>query len=185
MRIAFDFDPATNSVTNITVADVVAVSSKAKPKTTQTKKETITVNGGSLKLPQQALDQLNTRVGDRLCIAFNAGKPIIATPVAMGLEGGGNLVNKSMTVTCKGKTGEMLAKHGTEFSYTLSKEGVLVLTPMGASMETNLATTMDLVSNDSIPLDKPLLQDQAITLDDSDFKLSVKDGEEIHFDFAI
>lgn len=87
----------------------------------------IQLNTNSLHLQPEVLTALKAKVGDRLCIRFRNNTPILATATAMGEDNGGNLITKSNTVSCRGKTGETLATFGTEFSYELEDEGYLVL----------------------------------------------------------
>lgn len=174
MNISFDYNPETKSVTNIKVVDLTvssAIPKKSTASKTKASSNTITVTGSSMKLSQDALDQLKVSVGDRLCVRFNNG-PIVATPVALGELEGGNLITKSFTVACKGKTGETLLSYGNEFNYELTSEGYLVLTSIADNT----------VSVDTTPKEEKEIQS---TVRDEDFTLDIKDGQEIEFDFTI
>lgn len=172
VNISFDYNPETKSVTHIKVTDLtVSDTPKKSAVKAKTGGNTIVVNGGSLKLTQDALDQLKVSVGERLCVRFNNG-PVVATPAAIGEIDGGNLVTKSLTVACKGKTGETLLSYGKEFNYSLTSEGYLVLTSVDATVVENNSTS-------------PKEEEIKEVIKDEDFTLSIEGGEEIEFDFTI
>ena len=168
MRVSFDFDPVTKTVTNVEVDG--EVKPKATRKTSTSKQSSkIVLNGSSLKLNQEVLDLLNVKVGERLCVMFTTTQPTLVTPEAAHQQGEGNLITKSLTVSCKGKTSEQLAKYGTEWSYELDGSGHLLL-----SNETT--TVIDTTE---------VKEMQQTLLDDSDFLSAVENGEEIDFSFEI
>lgn len=166
ITVTFNYDPDTNIVSNVTAtggtaAKAVVPPTKAKPKNKSTK---ITLNGSSLQLTQEACDLLKIAVGDRLCVRFAPG-PVLVRPEIAKEPRGGNLITKSLTVSVKGKTGDELAKYGTEFEYNLKSDGYLILGD---------ATT---VADDQE--DKPVEE-----INDEDFLQSVE-GEEVDFTFDI
>jgi hypothetical protein len=93
----------------------------------------VTLEGSTIKLSVEAMDKLKVAVGDKLCIRFRE-VPILACPSAIGEDNGGNLITKSLTVSCRGKVGETLATFGSQFTSELESEGYLVLTPFTAEM---------------------------------------------------
>lgn len=174
MKISFEFDPKTKKVSNVTVE---GVSEEVKPKATRAKKlptvienPKITLNNTSLKLNQEVLDKLGVKVGDRLLVNFTKEQPVLVTPEQAGLEKGGNLITKSLTVSCKGKTSEMLAAFGSEFDYKLDGEGFLLLT--NAEVEAHKAE----MEAKEMHLD---------LLDETDFTTTVEDGVEIDFSIEL
>lgn len=86
----------------------------------------VTLLGNIIQLSKHCLEQLNVAAGDKLCIRFK-DVPVIATPTAIGEDNGGNLITKSLTVSCRGKVGETLATFGSQFISELESEGYLVL----------------------------------------------------------
>jgi hypothetical protein len=173
VNISFDYNPETRSVTNMKVTDL-AVSSLAKKRVkSKVADNVIVVTGGSMKLTQDAMDLLGVSVGDRLCVRFNNG-PILATPTSLGETGGGNLITKSLTVTCRGKAAETIATYGSRFTYTCNHVGMLDLK---ADIATEIAQVAEQEALKSVEIKS--------VLGDSDFALPVKGGEEIDFDFAI
>lgn len=161
MKISFDFDPQTNKVSNFQCVGnaVTAVKATRKKKSTQSSK--VVLNGNSLKLGQEVLDLLGVTVGDRLCIEFTKERQ----PVLVTAEGkSGNLVTKSLTTSCKGKSGELLAEYGTEFSYKLESKGYLLLT--------NELVDVKIAEARSPKMHQDLL-------DTEDFTTTIQDGEEV------
>lgn len=176
MKISFEFDPKTKKVSNVVVEGLdleekVAKTSRAKkaaPAPIENPK--VTLNNTSLKLNQDVLDQLGVKVGDRLLVNFTKEQPVLVTPEQAGLEKGGNLITKSLTVSCKGKTSEMLAAFGSEFDYKLDGEGFLLLT------------------NEQVEAHKAEMEAKEMhldLLDETDFTTTVEDGVEIDFSIEL
>ena len=129
IQISFNYNPETNEVSDVTATGaVVKEKAAAKPRAKKTKAPTgkIILNGQSLKLEQEVLNLLKVEVGDRLCVRFDK-QPVLVTPEVANEPNGGNLITKSLTLSVRGKTGEQIAKFGTEFDYDLSREGYLGL----------------------------------------------------------
>lgn len=171
MKVSFDFNPKTNEVTNLTCIneEITVAATKRSPSKQVKEKEShsLVLKGSSLKLTQHMLDTLGVKVGDRVLVNFKDGLPYIVTTEAANLPKGGNLITKSMTVSCKGKASEMLAKFGNEFDYTLESEGYLKL------------------HNDNTPKKVESTEMHPIILDQTDFTSTLEDGEEIDFNFEI
>lgn len=153
MRISFDFDETTKKVSNLTVDDSAVKQAVKKKKPTNNK---IMLNGSTLKLTDAVLTALGVSVGDRLCVRFNP-KPVILRPDIANESNGGNLITKTMTLSCKGKTSELLTKFGTEFDFTGQSDGYVVLT----------ATTEDA----NLQADKEKEKINLSELDEDDFAL--------------
>lgn len=170
INVSFSYDPETNTVLGITVvgANVLVGPTKAKaaPKTkAKTKATKIVLNGNSLQLNEDVLSLLGVEVGDRLCVRFDP-QPVLVTPEAAKEPRGGNLITKSLTLSVKGKTGETLAEHGSEFEYALKSPGRLIL---GEDIQPSVAQ------------DKPVLQEIESSIDDNDFLSLIENSEEVDF----
>lgn len=135
MRVSFDFDPITCKVTNVTCEGVEQAPSKRSPSKKKETSDKVQLKGSSLKLNEEVLSLLGLKVGDRVCIQYTNDAPVLVNPATAGMEGGGNLITKSNSVVCRGKTAETLAKYGDEFSYTLQKEGFLLLKTQDSTAE--------------------------------------------------
>lgn len=175
MKISFDFDPTTKKVTNISVEEVESITPrKVVPSKQMAPTPSVIVqNGNSLKLNQDVLDKLNVKIGDRLIVQFKNNHPVLVTPQAANMEKGGNLITKSMTISVKGKTSEVLGPLGPIFDYELESEGCLVLSnesivEMASAYESTAVETSEI---------NPVLLDQ------TDFKSTILDGEEVEFSF--
>lgn len=165
VHITFDYEPESKSVTNIKVTDLV-VSKPGKAKV-----EVMELVGSSLKIPAFALELLNSKIGDRLCVRFDKQGPILATPDALGETGGGNLVTKSSTLLCKGKVGVELAKYGNTFVYNIDGEGILTLS--GRKQVEETTQTQEDTNVEEIKSE----------IDSVDFQQSIE-GEEVECDFG-
>lgn len=120
----------------------------------------VTLLGNTIQLSKHCLEKLNVAAGDKLCIRFK-DVPVIATPTAIGEDNGGNLITKSLTVSCRGKVGETLATFGSQFISELESEGYLVLKAFTAEI------AEEIQSNKQDPTELH----------------SVIIGEEVHFDY--
>lgn len=173
LQITFNYDPETNEVSNVSaVGATVKEKAVAKPRAKKTKAPTgkVILNGQSLKLEQEVLNLLGVEVGDRLCVRFDPN-PVLVTPEVANEPKGGNLITKSLTLSVRGKTSEVIAKFGTEFDYDLSRPGYLGLTSEGGHE----------VDADA-SLDKPVSTAGANEIDlDDDFNNAVEGGEEVDF----
>lgn len=165
MRISFDFDEVTKKVSNV----VVEQADKGKPKSaSKASKESgkIVLKGSSLKLTQEALDLLNVGVGDKLLLSFTNDRPALVTPEIANMPKAGNLITKSLTLSCKGKVGETLSTYGSEWDFKLDGDGFLVLS-------NNITDQVDRVPE--------VTEMHKEILDDNDFLSTVDNGEEIEF----
>lgn len=164
MRVSFDFDEVTKKVTNVTVEDGKPATKVVKAKKA-TESSKVVLNNTSLKLNQEVLDLLGLEVGDRVCINFTNTHPVLVPPKAAGEKG--NLITKSLTVSCKGKASETLGLYGTEFDYRLESNGHVALT------------------NEIVEATAQRSEIHEDLLDDKDFTNSILDGEEVHIDITI
>lgn len=166
VHIAFDYEPESKSVTNIKVTDLVVSAPKGA--------NTIALhNANILQLNQKVVDDLGVKVGDRLCLRFNNG-PILATPHALGEDGGGNLITKSFTISCKGKAGVELRKYGNKFDHSLTSEGVVKLVPLEAQQVEEVTTETPKDDTKTKEIHK---------VEDTTFSLPPADGQEVSFEF--
>ena len=167
INISFDFDPETHKVTNVKVDGASKAPSTSKAKAKKATIHLITLSGTSLKLNSTVVESLGVEAGDRLCVRFDKQKVILARPDVLGEDGGGNLITKGLTLSCRGKVGELIAQIGSEFEYTLDSDGYMILHSL-----TEPATS-DIVEQKEI--DELDIQDFAPNLD----------GEEVSFNYTI
>lgn len=129
LKVSFEFNPETKQISNVLVEETGQQSPVSKTTKRVAKKsidKTVVLKGSSLQLNQEVMDLLNVKVGDRVCVRFDP-KPVLIRPDIAGETGGGNLITKSLTVSCRGKVSETLAKIADEFTYTQVSEGYVSL----------------------------------------------------------
>lgn len=124
MRVSFEFNPETRKVSNVEITDDTNNTNKRAVK--KILSSTALLNGSSLKLNQEILDNLKVKIGDRLCLRFDP-RPKLVRPDVLNEKGGGYLITKSMTIACKGIVGQTLSYFGKEFTYQLISDGYLSL----------------------------------------------------------
>jgi len=186
LQVSFNFDPATNKVSNVTVTDSSSPTPakktvKARPATGTP--SNITLNGSSLKLNQDVLDQLQVEQGGRICVRFVDNNVVLARPDIVGEANGGNLITKSLTVSCRGKASEQIAALGDSFTYKLESDGWMILSSGNEPTTQDQEQVQD-EQEVAIPTEEEV-EEIATALDESDFTMDLKDGEEIDFVFNI
>lgn len=173
LQVSFNFNPETNEVSDVKViSNTMPAKAPKKANKKSSSTSVITLTGSSLKLTAESLELLKVEAGQRVCVRFADNKVVIARPDIVGELNGGNLISKSLTVSCRGKASETIAAIGSEFTYSLESDGYLVLST-GES------------SQDSQQEDKPQEDKTESVLDNSDFILDLPVGEEIDFCFNI
>lgn len=125
LLLTLDYNPETKTV-SIVNQKVTKETEPTKKKTggKKSKKEEdpnpkIYLEDNKLTFNTAAAELIGVEAGERLSIIYqNEGDllfPVIAKDETLGCEGG-NLFNKSMTLSCRGKANEKLREFGTEFS---------------------------------------------------------------------
>lgn len=140
--VTFDFDPATESVTNVQCSvDGVEKKKRTTRKKSEVEEELaatplITVEPNKLIFNNKAVADMQLEYEDRIVIKWEpvAPKsksmiPIIGKDIAFDEEGSGNKVTKSFTVGYKGKQNAILADLDTSFTIEPYKEGIWKLIP--------------------------------------------------------
>lgn len=172
--VTFDFDPETDTVTNVKCS---VDGSVTKKKTTKSKSKTsiesdiieIIREDNKLVLSSKAAELLQVSPDDRIIIEYAKDKskkpiPIIGSDFAFDKEGQGNKLTKSLTVAYRGNANKILSEFGTTFSLEEYKEGLF-----------RLIDSSVIVENDTdINLDEVIKNNEA--------DLIVEDTEEIEID---
>ena len=155
------------------------------PKRSKSKKDqdTIVLEDNKLVLTQKLLDIINAEPGDRLLVSFKEENgiyfPVIAKSEVFADPESGNKLTKSLTVSCRGNANDILSKYGDTFTVTPWKghEGLFVLIGNKDRVEEpiqkdeNINIKEDENSEEDLPLDTKLDNDEAYEIDDISFEI--------------
>lgn len=156
-KVSFNFDDVTRTISDMSMEPLEAPV-KRKKKTVKST-DMVVLDGSSLKLPQKALDTFNASVGDRILIKVLVSRPeITLTKTDPNDKKSGNLITKSLSLSARGKVGEAIAKLGSEFSYKLTGDSTLVLTPYTNSSDDEEVSHNDTIT-DKFEVTKEMMDD--------------------------
>lgn len=184
MLLTFDYNPETNEYTPIKQE---VVKEKASRVTTQAEKAVdsaepqLTLEENKYVLNQAAANLMGVAWEDRLSIKYQKIEgltfPVIGTDEAFGTKGG-NKVTKGLSVICRGKSRELLAKYGDTFTITEMKgqSGLFVLVgnyDRPEEAETTKADNIEIKEdkNEDLPLDASLDDSNTTEIVNFDFEL--------------
>lgn len=131
LNLTLDYNPETGACTVLKTEQaksqtkVVANNDTAEPQ--------IVLDANKYILNQAAANLMGVKWEDRLEIKYQKVQgviyPVVGTDNAFGTPGSGNKLTKGLTVSCRGKANEMLARYGHTFTLSemKSSEGVFVL----------------------------------------------------------
>lgn len=177
--VTFDFDPETDSVTNVKCS-VDGV--EKKKRTTKKLKDVveemastpiITLESNKLIFNNRSVADMELNPEDRVVIKWkeidNKMSPIIGKDIAFDEEGTGNKVTKSFTVTYKGKANDILADAGKEFTLVPYGDNIWRLISTGEEKET---ISLNKVLNDAESTIPELIvdADETTEIDELQFK---------------
>ena len=186
MMITFDYNPETNEYTPLK-SEVV----KDKAPKTVTKAEEavesaepqLTLEDNKYILNQSAANLIGVKWEDRLSIKYQKIEgltfPVLGTDAAFGTKGG-NKLTKSLSVSCRGKANEMLAKYGDTFTVTKMKgyDDLFVLlgnadrpSEPEEQKSDNIKIKEDENPVEDLPLDTSLEDENACEIKDFDFEI--------------
>lgn len=159
--VTFDFDPETETVSNIKCAvDGVEKKKRTTKKITDAIEEMateaiITLDPNKLIFNNKAVADLGLSPEDRIVIEWKKeGKKMI--PTIRKDDEAGNKVSKTFTVVCKGKANTVLAEVGTEFT----------IKPYGDSDDVwKLVSTIDGGSEDISTLEEAIIEAEETEVD--------------------
>lgn len=190
MTVEFEFD--FNSDTNEFTLVNQKIISKGKTKSTSKKSDiktsietegeipSVTREDNKLVFNNKAIDLLGVTYGDTISLQFdNKGKvitPVIGNSDITGVKG--NKITKSGTLSCRGKSNEVLADYGTVFTIIKGKkEGLFELVGENATVQQNDSDDneleLDNVLNDDIDFDTDIdmeEDDKSIEITDFSFE---------------
>lgn len=166
LKISFDFDESTNSVSNVKVTKSNSIKIDAS------QKWDVSVDENKLTLTGEAINKLGVVSGDRVSINYwtvdnETTYPIISKSEVFTDGDNGNKVTKKGTISFKGQQRASLLKFGNLFTFTEFKDrngevkdDVFILTP---------------VENDKISLDESNFTMEKEASDDlNDFNAEVE-----------
>lgn len=127
MLLTFDYNPETNEYTPLKSEIIKDKPSKPTTKAdeaVESAEPQLTLEDNKYILNQSAANLIGAQWEDRLSIKYQKIEgltfPVLGTDVAFGTKGG-NKLTKSLSVSCRGKANEMLAKYGDTFTVTKMK----------------------------------------------------------------
>lgn len=180
MMITFDYDPETNEYKPIKQE---IVKDKAQSKATKEAKDVeessepqVTLDTTKYILNHAAAELLGVEWEDRIDIKYKPLSeknstlfPIIGKADAWGTKSG-NKLTKSLTVSCRGNSNDLLAKYGDTFTLTPWKghEGLFVLV---GNADTNS------VVDDNVEITEPTEEEEDLPLD-TDLDVDVDTAED-------
>lgn len=159
--VTFDYDPETESVSNVKcTVDGIEKKKKSTKKISEIKEEDkdaiISISSNKLSFNKKCVSEMNLQYEDRIVIKWEKKGtlmvPIIGKDLSFDEEGTGNKLTKTNTITYKGKANAILADYGSEFTISYLKDGIWELIPTNktnASLEEVLETANQ-VSTDLI-----------------------------------
>ena len=189
MMITFDYNPDTQECVLLKQEPVkekaqkVSTTSKAEEAEDSAEPQ-ITLESNKYILNKAAAALLNVQCEDRLDIKYQPIEkgglmfPIIGTDVTWKTKSG-NKLTKSLTVSCRGNANDILSKYGDTFTVTPWKghEGLFVLIGNKDRVEEpiqkdeNINIKEDENSEEDLPLDTKLDNDEAYEIDDISFEI--------------
>lgn len=172
LNLTLDYDPATGACTVLKTtkapAKVVANNDTAEPQ--------IILDANKYILNQAAANLMGVKWEDRLEIKYQKVQgviyPVIGTGETFGTKTG-NKLTKTLTVSCRGKANEMLARYGHTFTVSEMKgqPGLFVL--IGDTPPAEEAEEIEIKEDENDIVDLPLDVDieNAEKIDELDFTL--------------
>lgn len=147
LRISFDFNETSKSVSNVKVEEVESgksrgIISNSSPNIPEIGPD-LEVLDNKLQLSQAALVKLNAKADDRISIQYineGIGKatPIIGKAEIFTDRLDGNRLSAKRTVAFRGEKRNTLVEFGTLFNFEEYKDGVWKLIPIKDSEESNI-----------------------------------------------
>lgn len=177
IKLTLDYNPETNECKVIS-SDKVAAKQPKVVANNETAEPQIILDSNKYILNQAAADLLEAKWEDRLDIKYQKVKgviyPIIGKDSAFGSKSG-NKLTKSLSVSCRGKANEMLAKYGATFTLTELKgqTGLFVLigdAPVEDIPE-EISIREDEEDIEDLPLDTELVDEQVEKIDSLSFTI--------------
>ena len=176
--VIFDFDPETDTVTNVKCSVDGTVTKK---KTTKSKKTLIESDkieiireDNKLVLSPKAAELLQVSPDDRVIIEYAKDQskkpiPINVSDIAFDKEGQGNKLTKSLTVSCRGNANSLLSEYGDTFSITpwQGHEGLFVL--VGNKDRATPDENVEVTEDENPENDLEAIQD---AIDDTDYEIN-------------
>jgi hypothetical protein len=167
----FDYDPETDTISNITVVSEGSISEikKTRKSTKKVKDDSnlpmVTREENKLVLNSKLIELLGLVHEDRVGLAYKKiGKinyPVLGKAETFGDKASGNKLTKTNTVAFRGNNNIVLAEYGTTFDVELCDEGYVKLIPLDKPMKEDL-TVQEAVKTISMEI---------ITEDDTDYEL--------------
>lgn len=121
LKLTIDYNPETGACT-------VVKTEQAQPKVVvnnDTAEPQIVLDANKYILNQAAANLMGVKWEDRLEIKYQKVQgviyPVIGTDISFGTPGSGNKLTKGLTVSCRGKANEMLARYGKVFTVSEMK----------------------------------------------------------------
>lgn len=188
MMITFDFNPETNEYTPIKQEVVKDKATKTITKAGEAEESAepqLTLEDNKYILNQSAATLMGVQWEDRLSIKYQKIEgltfPVIGTDAAFGTKGG-NKLTKSLSVSCRGKANELLAKYGDTFTVTKMKghDDLFVLlgnadrpTEPEKQIDTNINIKEDNNPVEDLPLDTTIEDENAYEISDDSLNFEI------------
>ena len=176
LNLTLDYNPETGACAVVKTEQakstkVVADNNTAEPQ--------IILDSNKYILNQSAADLMGVKWEDRLEIKYQKVQgviyPVIGTDVTFGTPGSGNKLTKGLTVSCRGKANEMLAKYGHTFTLSEMKgqNGIYVLIGDSPEIEEKVPDEIEVKEDEEDIIDLPLDTDieDAEQIDELSFSL--------------
>ncbi len=176
LRISFDFNETSKSITNVKVVDVEgksrSVSANSSPIIECDERPDLEVLENKLQLSKTALAKLDAKADDRISIQYineGIGKavPIIGKAEIFTDRHDGNRLTQKGTIAFRGEKRNTLVEFGTFFTLEEYKDGVWKLIPITSSNddETLSEENSDAEALNNSEIDKEI---EAITASNAD-----------------